>query len=67
MASPNGADNGMPLAVSRDCGHGHDVLVDYFRCPETFGVLGTAQKSSAEPGYFAFGEAVRLGVYAAMA
>ena len=51
----------MPLAVSQDCGHGHDVFVDYFRCPEPFGVLRTAQKPSAEAGYFALGDAVAFG------
>ena len=57
MASPNVAENGIP----QDRGHRRDVFVDYFRCPETFGVLRTAQKSSAKPGYFAFGDAVAFG------
>src|SRR5262249_34665309 len=57
MASPNVAENGIP----QDRGHRRDVFVDYFRCPETVGVLRTAQKSSAEPGYLAFGDAVAFG------
>jgi hypothetical protein len=58
----------MPLAVSQDCGHGHDVFVDYFRCPETFGVLRTRHRSRPQSrDTLRLATPWRLGVYTAIA
>src|SRR5450759_1056463 len=36
-------------------------LVDYFRCPSHLAVIGTAEPLPADPGYFAFGDAICYG------
>jgi hypothetical protein len=36
-------------------------LSDYFRCPEQFAVLATADPLPADPGYFRFGDAICYG------
>jgi hypothetical protein len=36
-------------------------LVDYFRCPDHFAVIATADPLPADPGYFAFGDAIAYG------
>ena len=42
-------------------------LVEYFRCPESLDVLGTALPLSARAGFFRFGDAVGFGRHSAWA